>query len=274
MTLLRKSPELKAIRVRRGPYTILSKLWLWIICSLLADPLLAASTNHPVPDVTISRIAILCGLLTLPFLKPELVHRYISALRGAHKSESSGSFKIGKTLLLLGLITPALSKLLLVPRLDNLLALLFVWILAFGAFTSIRKALKDREKQKKLLEDSPTIRVQNWETHIVLVTTISFVAARAISLCGVLGESSKDIPLRALGYTATSALLLLMLKPNKKFFIGGCKRCKRPVPTAFVDYGSCPFCDETLLEHAPNATSPKIAPGKHYDTKRQPKNIT
>lgn len=247
MTVLRKSRELKANTARRGPYTTLSKIWIFILYSLLLDPLLTSIVNHPVPEATSARLAALCALLTLPFLRPEIARRYLSALRNANRSDTSRLSKIAKPMVFACLIAPALSKLLFVPRLDNLLAIVFLGMLAFGAFTNARKSLKDRAIQNKLLQESPAHRIKQWERHSITVTTISFVAARTISLCGVFCESSRNAPLTALGYTAMSALFLMMLRPQKQFFMGVCKRCKRPVPSAFVDYGSCPLCDETLL---------------------------
>lgn len=237
---------MKGFAGRRGPYTQLSRLWPIIIASLAIDPLLATYATHRVPAESASRVAILCALLTLPFLNQPAIRRLITKLRNLHRVATTKPSRMVGALIIASIILPLAAKLLLIPRANTLVTPLVLALVAYGVIATIRSTVRQNRDERKRLEESPASYVTQWESQVIAVSLLPMLAARAISLCGVFSEASTESPLIALGYTATSALLLLIMKPRREFFIGTCKRCKRPVPAAFEDYGSCPLCDETL----------------------------
>jgi hypothetical protein len=144
------------------------------------------------------------------------------------------------------LVLAILLKPLLVGRVDNAMTLVLVAFLALGAIKSAKQAIDKEKASREMFKDSPWSHISQWEAQLVTILGIPIMLARAVSICATLGvtaDSSGLVPL--VGFVA-SALLLGMLKPEKRFFLGFCERCKHPVPIVFVDYGSCPRCDKRL----------------------------
>jgi hypothetical protein len=142
------------------------------------------------------------------------------------------------------LVLAIVVKPLLVGRVDNVAAVVLIAFLIFGAVKSAKHAIEKEKASRELFKDSPWSHISQWEAQLVTILGIPIMLARVVSLCATLGADAT--PLSTLGAFLVSAILLSMLKPEKRFFVGFCGRCKHPVPIVFVDYGSCPLCDERL----------------------------
>jgi hypothetical protein len=106
------------------------------------------------------------------------------------------------------------------------------------------------------------MHIEQWQTQLITIFILPAMAARAISLTITLTDYSQDRMLWCGAGMLMSALLLAMLKPKKEYFVGVCQRCKHPVPVVFVEFGSCPLCDETLRDQDPTASGLAPKPTK------------
>jgi hypothetical protein len=184
--------------------------------------------------------------MTLPFLNQGGICRMVSRLRAHNKKHLESRSTLIGGIVLGGLVLMLSVKLLLLPRIDNAVALIFVLCVVFGAFKTFRQALKDTKSSRDTLSETPMSHIEQWQTQLVIIFLAPILGARAISLCLSLADVSKDHPLWWGGGIAISALFLAMLKPKRELFVGVCHRCKHPVPIVFVEFGSCPLCDETV----------------------------
>lgn len=248
MTVLRTRQKLKhqpsSPPTRRGPHSILSALWKIVALSLLLDPLLWSLPHPTLPQAIAERAALLCSLLTLPFLKQASVCHRVGALRRGNKAAVDGKSKRSRGMFVALLILAILLKLLLVGRVDNVAAVVLVAFLVFGAIKSAKNAIEKEKASRELFKDSPWSHISQWEAQLVTIVGIPIMLARVVSLCATLSVDAT--PFSNLAAFLVSAILLAMLRPEKRFFLGFCERCKHPVPIVFVDYGSCPLCDERL----------------------------
>lgn len=250
MTVLRTSHNLKhqasAAQPRPGPHAILSGLWKVVAGSLLIDPLLW-SLPHPVVEAGVAeRGALLCALVTIPFLNQAGICSRIAALRKGNKEAVHGKTRRARGLFLAALVAVVLLKPLLVGRVDNVVALIFLLFVLFGAIKSVKAALEKERATRELFKDSPLYHISQWQAQLVTVVGIPFMLARAVSLFTTWSSPSYESSPAAIVGFMVSCALLAMLKPERRLFIGSCSQCRHPVPIVFVDYGSCPRCDERL----------------------------
>lgn len=250
MTVLRTPQKLKQQPFfppsRRGPHSILAGLWKIVAISLLIDPLLW-SLPHPILSQAIAEQgALLCALLSFPFLNQASICNRVSALRRGNKAAVEGKTKRFRGLFLVPLVIALLLKPLLVGRVDNVVALVLVMVLVLGAIKSAKHAIDKEKASRELFKDSPWSHISQWEAQLVTIFGIPIMLARAVSIFTTSSATADAAHTSTLVGFFVSAFLLAMLKPEKRFFIGFCGRCKHPVPIVFVDYGSCPLCDERL----------------------------
>jgi len=250
MTVLRTSHNLKhqasAVPPRRGPHAILSGLWKAVAGSLLIDPLVW-SLPHPVVEPGFAeRGALLCAVLTIPFLKQAWVCSRIAALRKGNREAVHGKTKRARGLFLTALLAVLILKPLLVGRVDNVVALILLLFVVFGAIKSVKSALEREKATRELFKDSPLYHISQWQAQLVTIVGIPLMLARAVSLFTTWSSPPVEPSLAAIVGFMVSCALLAMLKPERRLFIGSCSRCRHPVPIVFVDYGSCPLCDERL----------------------------
>lgn len=137
-------------------------------------------------------------------------------------------------------------KPLLVGRVDNIAALILVAFLVLGAIKSAKHAIDKEKASRELFKDSPWSHISQWEAQLVTILGIPMLLARAVSIFTTVSATADAAHTSTLVGFFVSAILLAMLKPERRFFVGFCGRCKHPVPIVFVDYGSCPLCDERL----------------------------
>ena len=149
-------------------------------------------------------------------------------------------------LILLALILGASPKLFALAGLSYLF-LIIAGVVVVAIAASFRTALKQQRIERDLMAEKPWLQIERWEMQLVTLVLIPLVAARAISLCGVFIAAPADDVVTRLPFLIVSALFLGMLKPDKRLFLGHCKRCKLSVPIVLVDYGSCIRCDQRLL---------------------------
>ena len=250
MTVLRTPQKLKQQpsfpSPRRGPHFILTGLWKIVAFSLLIDPLLWSLPHPTIPEAFAQRGALLCALLTLPFLNQASMCNRVSALRRGNKAAVEGKTKRFRGLFLAMLVTAVGLKPLLVGRVDNAVALVLVAFLVLGAIKSAKHAIEKEKASRELFKDSPWSHISQWQAQLVTILGVPIMFARAVSIFTAVSVTADTAHTSALVGFVVSAILLAMLKPEKRFFLGFCGRCKHPVPIVFVDYGSCPLCDERL----------------------------
>jgi hypothetical protein len=248
MTVLRTQQKLKhqpsSPPNHRGPHSILSVIWKLISLSLLLEPLLWSLPHPNLPQAIAERAALLCSILTLPFLNQASVCNRVGALRRANKAAVDGKSKRFRGIFVALLILAILLKPLLVGRVDNMAAVVLVAFLIFGAIKSARYAIEKEKSSRELFKDSPWSHISQWEAQLVTIVGIPIALARVVSLCSTLSVAAT--PLSNLAAFLVSGILLAMLRPEKRFYLGFCEQCKHPVPIVFVDYGSCPLCDKRL----------------------------
>jgi len=160
------------------------------------------------------------------------------------------------------------------------LVAVMVCILA-GARKYISQMSKQGAEDKALFAANPWAKVQRWEQQVIIFATLPLLFARAISVCGALAALPPEDGTTRLIFIAVSALFLGMLRPDRGFFVGMCKRCKHPVPVVFQDLGSCLHCDInlriayhawanrlSLVNRQQDAEQEMVTPGNSQDGKK------
>jgi hypothetical protein len=246
----------------RSPFATLSNFWLLITASLLLDPLVAEYSSHSVPAELSLRIATLCAAITLPFLNQARICRLISRLRLHHKKHLESHSTLISGLILGGLCLTFAVKVVLLPRIDTVVGLVFLLCIALGALKTFRQALLGAKPSINQPFTTPLMHIEQWQTQLIAIFILPTIAARAVSLSMTLTDYTNDRMLWCGTGMFMSALLLAMLKPKKAYFVGVCQRCKHPVPIVFVEFGSCPLCDEKLRHEDPAASGLASKPTK------------
>jgi hypothetical protein len=172
----------------------------------------------------------------------------MSRLRNFHKRPDEATPKALQKLLLVAIALSVAVKLLVLPRLDNFVGLLFAIIIAIGLISSVRRGLEQSRVHRQALKDSPWTQVGLWEKQLIAIFTIPMVAARLVSLIGALTAHNGEVTQVSVVSFVASVLLLLALRPQRSHYLGMCAKCKSPIPIVFVEYGSCPACDRELAE--------------------------
>jgi hypothetical protein len=243
---LNLNTQLKAPRI--GPHTRLTWFWKAVFGSLILDGLILLLEPGAITPQLARLGAILCALLTLPFIDQEKLARGLALLRSRPSDTKSDKSKLVKIGIVLAVALALMIKLSSLPEIRSVAALAIAAILVFGAWVTIQHVLKTLNEQRDLIASSPAQRVKLWENQIVAIVALPIIAARAPSLLGALSYSQGDSYLVTLSCLATTVLLLMITKPKRSAYIGSCRRCKAPVPVAYVSYGSCPGCDKGLRE--------------------------
>jgi len=250
MTVLRKSRELKphttSKLLRRDPHSILKGLWLVTTLSLALDPWIAAHGAPAATSGTFGYGALVMALATLPFLDRRRMASMISRVRRINKRESERTSLVISFILGGSVVLTLLFKVLLLPRIDNILALIFVGCLIVGALKHIQHTVAGRSKERDALKTSPTRYIQNWESQLVTLSAMPIVMARSISALATVASTSSDDHFFRIVALFTSFTFLLILKPARDVFAGFCVKCRHPTPIVYVEYGSCPECNDTL----------------------------
>jgi len=192
--------------------------------------------------------AIACALLTLPFLNQDRIARSMAALRTTYRNPSRRTQQLFSAMLVVVVVLLIISKLLAFSRFDSLLGLAFTAVIVIGIASSIRTIIAQRQSQAQALAQSPWEYIPLWERQLVVAATIPMVTARLVSLLVAASADHGEISALTLGAFCTSVVLLLILKPTRATYVGHCMRCKTPVPIAFVQFGSCPACNDELAQ--------------------------
>lgn len=236
---------------RKGPYTRIAQFWRFIFASLVIDLAVSATINPKAAILksaainlnALELVATTCAACTLPFLNQSRILDLLSKLRRAQNrgrsANSRSPLRWGGVLLVAVLI---LAKLTLLPTLNNLLSVVFAVVFLIAALTSARHILRESSAHAKSLIASPWLYIPIWERQLVILIAIPILLARMVSLMGALSLCCGANNALAFVATITSAILLLALKPERRSFVGLCKRCLAPAPLAYVEYGSCPQC--------------------------------
>ncbi len=142
----------------------------------------------------------------------------------------------------------AAAKFLALSHFNNFVGLIFSIMLLLGIVASLRHAIENARIHGQALKDSPWLQLSLWEKQLIIIFTIPIVTARLVSLLGALSVSTGEVTLLSAVCFGASVLLLLTLKPQRANYIGMCAKCETPIPIVFVEYGSCPACNQELAE--------------------------
>jgi len=241
-------PVATSTKPRVGPYTRLTQIWRLVFYSLGLDALIALFNKNPFPIPNVESAAILCALLSLPFLNQRAIAVRMSSLRSFHKRGDQKKPKALKATLIMAATLVAAAKFLALSNFRNIVGLIFSAILLLGIVTSLRHAIESARVHGQALKDSPWLQLSLWEKQLIIIFTIPIVAARLVSLLGALSVSNSEVSPLSIGCFGASVVLLLVLKPQRANYIGMCAKCKTPIPIVFVEYGSCPACNQELAE--------------------------
>jgi hypothetical protein len=218
--------------------------WQVLFFSLLADPLLSQVPFHSIPLEWSAVVAGACGSLVLPFLAQNTIQQLLEQLRGADKKRTAAAPTIASYILIIGLALLASSKFLAGVAAGGFISLIFVT----AVFASIAKTavtlIRDQAKERKKFAENPILQIRRWEDQLFIFAIAPMLAARAVSFLGAIADARhiwERVP-----FWLTGAILLGMLRPQKRFFEGFCKRCKQPVPVVMVALGGCHRCDSKL----------------------------
>lgn len=198
------------------------------------------------------------GVLLLPCLAQGRLQKMVSRLRVFNQASLEKPSKALSALILFAFSASLLPKLFAAavfsPTVFISLLCLFAVVLARG----FQKTVKQQRAEKKLLADNPWAQVERWEAQLITFGLLPMLAARAIGLCGVLLDVPPGDLASRLPYFITCLAFLAMLRPDKRLFLGHCKRCRLSVPIVFVDLGSCLRCDQKLLQSYVQAMNPHL----------------
>lgn len=241
----RTKPNQVQSRTRRGPHARTHLLWSILLGSLVADPLIPLITTPQIPLELATSVAVLCAVLSLPFIAQTSLHALLSRLRHMHAESLKGSRGLaygltGSAVILL------LGKGLLAAKISPILTLIIFLIVASGLRSYMSTFLKQGEEDKQLFKANPWAQVQRWEEQLIVFVSLPLILARVIGLCGAFADVPPDLSSVRFVFLGVSALFLGMLQPNRPFFIGYCRRCKHPTPIVFQDMGCCLNCDAGL----------------------------
>jgi hypothetical protein len=232
-----------------GPFARLSKVWRFAFLSLLIDIVAASYLGTSLPPEQAQALAALCAVVTIPFLNQQRVSRSLAAMRRWQNGPRRNGSR--STTPLIGFVIAVLigAKLILLPTINNIASLLVAGIILLGIISSIRHVVSEARTRSRSLARTPSLHVVLWEQQLVGLFCIPIVAARLVSLWGALSLGTTAQPAANISLLVISVVLLLALKPHRSSFIGWCPNCKSPTPIAFIEYGSCPQCDEHLKQH-------------------------
>lgn len=233
-------------RVRRGPHAKTYLVWQILIGSLVIDPFVPLVTSLRAPLDLATTIATWCAIGTLPFLAQERVHQALSKLRVLHtKNLAIGSHTVPLSLGF-GAAVIVFSKIYMFANLPPSLLAPLVLLVLFASRKYLKQVSTQTESDKALFASNPWAKVERWEQQVIVFALLPLLLARAIGLCGALADVSPHEEYVRLLFIGLSALFLGMLRPDRSFFVGLCRKCKHPVPIVFQDIGSCLSCDARL----------------------------
>jgi hypothetical protein len=231
---------------RIGPHARLCRVWGILMASLPLDGLWAFLPHPHLPAETAHFLIILCGLITIPFLNQLRVGDLLSKLRRLEQDSTQKSNRLLQIALTIAISVPIGLKLIMVPKLSTVFGMVCALLIGFGILRSILAARKQISQQRNALQQNPLLKISGWEQQAVILYSIPLIAARLLGIVGGLSILAPGVTTLSAGCCVASFLLLLCLKPDRGAFVGVCKRCRTPVPIAFVDHGSCPCCDPAL----------------------------
>lgn len=232
--------------MRRGPHAKTYLVWQLLLGSLIIDPFIPLITPLRIPIDLATTLATWCAIGALPFLAQERVHKILSKLRLLHTKSLDVGSKTVPLSLGLGAALVVLFKILMFANLPPAILAPLALVVIWASRKYVTQASAQTDQDKALFESNPWAKVERWEHQVIVFAMLPLLLARAIAICGDLAAVSADEESIRLLYIGISALFLGMLRPDRSFFVGLCRTCKRPVPIVFKDIGSCLSCDVRL----------------------------
>ncbi len=234
---------------RIGPFSRLSAIWRSLFLSLTLDSVFAVYYNDALSVELAQIAATIAAIFTLPFLNQAAIARTLAIARRSQTSSGRPNRLIQRAIIPLLIVLMVVAKLAFLPTLNSFVAIVVTIIILLWIASGVKQVIRENRERSRTLARSPWLYIVLWERQIVLLFLLPMVAARMVSLLGALSLGNATSNTFAIVALATSIILLAALKPVRPAFIGWCPNCRSPSPIAFVEYGSCPSCDEQLARN-------------------------
>lgn len=205
-------------------------------------------------------VACCLALLLLPCLAQDRFQKMVSRLRTFNRKSSEQPSRLQSFMVLAAIVLTMLPKVVGVANISGIFLGAALVIVALAITVSFRKSIKQQAQERDLIADKPWLQIERWEAQLTILLLLPMLAARAISLCGAFVAGPPDAAIARLPFFLVGAAFLAMLKPDKRLFLGHCRRCKLTVPIVLVDFGSCVRCDQRLLASYVEALYPETVP--------------
>lgn len=231
---------------RMGPYTLLSMVWKGVFCSLLLDLLLLMRTESAFRIESSTELSAMCAFTVLPFLNQNRISQSLVRLRNLQQAKKHLVAGATKFIIVAFCFLLVLLKLLNINYFVSIKGIIFASFIVCWGGLLLYHNLKSHRRRYDQSHENNLFQILAWERQIVFLNLIPIFMARGVSLIPSIGSSVSDISISTYIQFICSALLLLMLRPIHKYYIGHCPSCRRIVPVAFVNHGKCLSCDDSL----------------------------
>ena len=234
---------------RMGPHTLLTMVWKILFYSLLLDAFLLFRAGSAFSPDTTTELSALCALAVLPFLNQIRVSQSLARLRDLQQAKKHLLTGATKLIIITFCFALVMLKLQRIDYFTSIKGVLFsIFIVCWGGLLIYSK-LQNHRLTPHNSDEENWLQILAWERQSVFLNIVPLLLARGVSFIPSLSSSVSDISLGTYIQTISSALLMLMLRPKREYYIGHCSTCLRIVPIAFVQYGKCPSCDDMLFKH-------------------------
>jgi hypothetical protein len=220
-----------------------------LVLSLALDSVVAMYCNKALSLEPAQFAAAIAALCTLPFLNQAALARTLAKAR-RFQNNSGKSNRLPQRIAVSFIILLIVGiKLAFLPTLNSFVAIVVAMIILLWIASGVQHVIRGNRERSRTLARSPWLHVVLWERQIVLLFILPMISARLISMFGALSLGNATSPAFAVVAMVASIILLAALRPERSAFIGWCPSCRSPAPIAFVEYGSCPRCDEHLAQN-------------------------
>lgn len=240
---------------RMGPHTLLTMVWKVLFYSLLLDAILLLRAGPVFSSDITTELSTLCALAVLPFLNQFRIAQSLARLRDLQQAKKHLLTGATKLIIIVFCFVLVMLKLQRIDYFASIKGVIFsLFIVCWGALLIYSK-IKNHRLAHHDSDDDSWLQILAWERQSVFLNIVPLFLARGVSFIPSLSSSVTDISWGTYIQTISSALLLLMLRPKREHYLGHCSTCLSVVPIAFVQYGKCPFCDNTLSKNVANRDS-------------------
>lgn len=127
----------------------------------------------------------------------------------------------------------------------SLKSLFIALIITLGALQSLWRGLRQGKEHKQALEEDWVLHIEEANFRLFLFFAVPMIAARAVSLLGVLiAVADGQAAIIPACWMLASLLLLFAAQPTLEQFTITCRRCARRTSRALKRSGLCPSCEQ------------------------------